>query len=290
MKNSLSRIRSKYILRAIYGLIPKIRTLSICKYNKEIQKKLNIRLIDYKKNSNTYELDISATVPDYANHQSQLPDIVDLEIFQNNRFKKIDIIQFINDYKNQDVRIRFKYYKKFKFPLKNARINCFRIDVHTQLFKIPLYSKLIPNKIHLRILGQYREYLIYNSYNDIELNIMHIESLVKDKITLCFKKCFNKSFISQLSLYVDRVIFKNTLVGARVPDLHLNNIEVAKNLMFDKFKFKRMQIKNVNDTGYDSIDSFMKDNSTKVETESIRYNYENVRVNITKWFNSLDPL
>ena len=61
VKNNLININSKHILQKIFNNLIKLKTLEIIKYNKKIQKKLNMNINDYKEYSELYspvEIDI----------------------------------------------------------------------------------------------------------------------------------------------------------------------------------------------------------------------------------------
>ena len=47
-------IKSNYILKKILNLIPKNKLLNILKYNKNLQKRLNLSINDYKDSSHLY--------------------------------------------------------------------------------------------------------------------------------------------------------------------------------------------------------------------------------------------
>ena len=54
LKVILKKIKSQYVLKKIFNNIQKNKFLDIIKYNKKIQKKLNLGLIDYKNNSELF--------------------------------------------------------------------------------------------------------------------------------------------------------------------------------------------------------------------------------------------
>ena len=49
-KMKAGNIKSKYILKKIFDILPEIKMLNIIRYNKNIQKLLNISIEDYEKN------------------------------------------------------------------------------------------------------------------------------------------------------------------------------------------------------------------------------------------------
>ena len=48
-ENITNKVKSKYILKLIFDHLQKCKLLSIIKYNKNIQNRIDISLIDYKK-------------------------------------------------------------------------------------------------------------------------------------------------------------------------------------------------------------------------------------------------
>ena len=69
-KDILNKIRSSYILKRIFENINQKNRLELIKYNKKFQKRLTIKLKDYKKYSETYtpiEIEIIHTPGIYGN-------------------------------------------------------------------------------------------------------------------------------------------------------------------------------------------------------------------------------
>ncbi len=69
-KDILNKIRSSYILKRIFENINQKNRLELIKYNKKFQKRLTIKLKDYKKYSETYapiEIEIIPTPGIYGN-------------------------------------------------------------------------------------------------------------------------------------------------------------------------------------------------------------------------------
>ena len=56
--DSISNIKSKYILKLIFGLLQKNKLLRIIRYNKKLQKILNIDINNYKKECFKIEIEI----------------------------------------------------------------------------------------------------------------------------------------------------------------------------------------------------------------------------------------
>ena len=69
MKNYLENIKSKYILKQIFDILPKKKALKIIKENKTLQNKLEINLNDYMKYSeifNPIEIEIIPIAKSYS--------------------------------------------------------------------------------------------------------------------------------------------------------------------------------------------------------------------------------
>ena len=52
--NDFDNLKSNFILRKIFDIIKEIKSLSIMRYNKKLQKRLNISIDNYKKYSQLY--------------------------------------------------------------------------------------------------------------------------------------------------------------------------------------------------------------------------------------------
>ena len=69
LNNNLNNVKSVYILREIFDIIPKNERLGIIKYNKKLQKKLNLSVNDYKEYSSLYssiEIEIKTANNEYG--------------------------------------------------------------------------------------------------------------------------------------------------------------------------------------------------------------------------------
>ena len=68
-KNNLNNVKSVYILRKIFDIIPKNKNLEIIRYNKKLQKKLDLSINDYKEYPELYtsiELEIKPVYCEYG--------------------------------------------------------------------------------------------------------------------------------------------------------------------------------------------------------------------------------
>ena len=101
----LEKIRCKYILQNVFSFIEKKTGLQIVKYNKDLQKKLNIRLSSYKKLSETFIIYDSKTKgKEYNSKNKQLVFEGDFIHGKRNGIgkeynKKLNVI-FEGEYKN----------------------------------------------------------------------------------------------------------------------------------------------------------------------------------------------
>ena len=63
IRSNLININNKYIFQKIFDNITKLKTLKIIKYNKKIQKRLNININDYKEYLEIYSPIVIAIKP-----------------------------------------------------------------------------------------------------------------------------------------------------------------------------------------------------------------------------------
>ena len=92
----INKIKSKYIMKQIFGFIKKYRLLKIIEYNKNIQNKLNIEYNDYKKFK---DVEIEMILTKYIIYNSDNKYF----LFNNSEEKKENYNIYINEkieYKN----------------------------------------------------------------------------------------------------------------------------------------------------------------------------------------------
>ena len=116
----LENIKSKYILKIIFVNLQRKKILQISKYNKKIQKRLNISIKDYKE-YNEIEIEIIPTTKGFGEfiHILDKNDKPYYHIYFNDekkeinrtKFNKLDKIQKIKITINAKVKSFYKYLK-----------------------------------------------------------------------------------------------------------------------------------------------------------------------------------
>ena len=124
-KVDLKDLKSIFILKKVLSYMKKNKSLTIIKYNKTLQKKLNLNINDYKECYKEYlQIEIELTLDDNGNNKDNnfinIPE-KDKEYFHI-YFKKENIIKIIIDYQIKSFcglfsrceHINSIFFKKFK--------------------------------------------------------------------------------------------------------------------------------------------------------------------------------
>ena len=120
--NQLKKVKSDYFIQKFFGYMPKRKSLETVRYNKSIQKRINININHYKAYSEEYssiELDIIPMEGEYGNF-----------IIINEEDKKFIHIYF-NDNKNKEIENTYLY--------KNVNVSKISIIID---YQIKSFSKL----------------------------------------------------------------------------------------------------------------------------------------------------
>jgi len=108
-KNKLKKLKSDYFIQKFFNIIPKKISLEIIKYNKNIQKSLNININNYKKYSEIYSSKEMEVIP-----------------------KKIKYGKFIHIYEEDDE----KYYHIYFNNNKEKEVKRTYLDKNDKVSKI----------------------------------------------------------------------------------------------------------------------------------------------------------
>ena len=90
---SLNKVRSKYILAQIFDNLQQEKKIEIVRYNKNLRKKLKIRITDYKKAFSKIEIDIIPKENEFGRF-----------IHIPNTTNKSNYIIYFNDNKKEDIK------------------------------------------------------------------------------------------------------------------------------------------------------------------------------------------
>ena len=133
-----TNIKSIYILQKFFENLPQKKSLEICKYNKNIQQRLNLRINDYKKFCESY----SSIIIDI------IPVTYDYGVFIN--FNEEDEKYYHIYFNNSKEEIKRKYIKKHeKVNNINIKIN-YQVESFYKLFYDCKCIKSIYFKKYLR--------------------------------------------------------------------------------------------------------------------------------------------
>ena len=113
-KNKLQKIRSDYFLQKFFGIVPQKISLEIIKYNKNIQKRLNININKYKEYSELYS-SIEIEIIPIKNNYGKIINIKEENkkyfhiYFNDNKQKEIEKIYFFKNDKVSKINIIIDY-------------------------------------------------------------------------------------------------------------------------------------------------------------------------------------
>ena len=144
-KNKYEQLKSNYILRLLFHILDKKKILNIVKYNKNMKKRINININDYKEYSEQYssiEIEIKPIINKYGNFVNiKKEEEIYYHIYFNNNEKEIKrnyinegeqikMIKIIIDYQVKSfeelfcncICIESIYFKKFhRININNMR-------------------------------------------------------------------------------------------------------------------------------------------------------------------------
>ena len=179
---SIAHIKSIYILKRIFNLLPKRKLLQISKYSKNIQEKLNLNFDDYK-------------------------DFCEIEIEIKPKLNQFD--KFINIIDNKDKSYYHIYFNNNKeeikrtFIIKNERVSNikviidYQVDSFYQLFYDCKYIESINfkkfNRTNIKDMG-------YMFYNCSSLEILNLSNFNTNKVTSMSHMFFECTSLKTINL------------------------------------------------------------------------------------------
>ena len=112
-KNIYKNLKSDYFLQKVFNNLKKKRTLEIVKYNKNIQKRINLNFNDYKEYSEKYSL-IEIEIKPVNNEYGKFINIKDEDkmyyhIYFNNSKEEIKRIFINNDDEIKKIKVIIDY-------------------------------------------------------------------------------------------------------------------------------------------------------------------------------------
>ena len=113
-KEKLEKINSKYILKIVFNNLEKKKLYDILKYNKNIRKRINISISDYKEYSEKYssiEIKIKPSNNKYGKFINEKEEIY-YHIYFNNNEKEIKREYINKDEEFKIIRIKINYQVK----------------------------------------------------------------------------------------------------------------------------------------------------------------------------------
>jgi len=188
--NQLKKIRSNFILKIFFGYINKRNSLEIIKYNKNIQKRINININHYKEYSEKYS-SIEIEIILMENKFGQFINIKEED--------KVYYHIYFNDNKKEEI--------KYTFLNKNEKVSKINIiiDYHiTSLSYLFYYCKCIES---INFKKFYRNnitdmsFMFYGCSSLKELNLNNFNANNVTNISSMFKECSDELKIKIKSKY-----------------------------------------------------------------------------------------
>ena len=238
--NLIKNIHSKYLLKQIFFKLQPKKLFEFIKYNKNIQKKLDIGINDYK-TFNKIELEIIPLCKeDIINYFIKIP-------FDKKSYFHI----YFNDEKNE---IKRNYFTKDDNNIKKIKII---IDEEIKSFKELFYQCICINKINFIKFNRNdiidMSFMFYGCSSLKELNLYYFSTINVNNMSYMFDGC---SSLKELNLnkFDTRNVIDMSFMFAKcslLKELNLNNFNTSNvtnmRFMFSKCSLlKELNLKNFN--------------------------------------------
>jgi len=189
-KNYINKVKSKYIVQQIFNNLSKIKLLEIIRYNKQLQNKLDIRIIDYIRNFSKIIIEI---IPE-DNHYGNFINIKD----KNDSFFHI----YFNDNKEEVMKTYINADDKVS---KIKIIIDYGIKSLNKLFRNCICIKIINfikfNISHINNMS----YMFYGCSSLKELNLSHFSSKNVQGMIDMFGECSSLQYLNLSNLNTNKV-------------------------------------------------------------------------------------
>ena len=110
LKQGFENLKSNFIFKKIFNIMRKNRTLEIVKYNKILQKRLNLSIRDYKAYYSSIEIELKLADNQYGKFINISHEYKDYyHIYFNNSTEEEDKINIDEDDNVQSIKIKIDY-------------------------------------------------------------------------------------------------------------------------------------------------------------------------------------
>ena len=242
-------LKSKFILQKIFGNMKKPKSLEFMKYNKKIQKRLDLDFKFYKY---------------YSQHFSSIE--IELKIIDDSYGKFINITDIEKNsyhiyFNNSNEEIKRNYLKE------NEKVKCIKIIINYQVLSFKeLFADCkcissISSKKFYRINITDMSYMCFNCSSLKELNLSNIKTDVKDMSYMCYYcsslKKINFSNFNSNNVRDMRSIFSecSSLTELNLTSFNTKNVTDMRNMFYECSSLKELNLSNFNtnnvtDIGY----------------------------------------
>ena len=266
IRSNLININNKYIFQKIFDNITKLKTLKIIKYNKKIQKRLNINIKDYKEYPELYspiEIEIKPADSEYDTFIN-IPKEDELyyhiyfnnnkEEIKRNKIEKKDNVKIIkiiidNQVKSFSGLFEYCYIKYINFK-KFYRNNIFDMSyMFTRCYSLKEINLSNFNTNNVTNM----EYLFFGCYSLKELNLSNFNTNNVTDMNHMFYGCYSLKKINLSNFNTNNVIGMNhmffgcsSLKELNLYNFNTNNVTNMHGMFFGCSSLKELNLSNFN--------------------------------------------
>ena len=248
-KNIINNLKSDYFLGKVFNILKKKKSLSIIKYNKNLKKRINIKIKDYRDYSEIYssiEIELKPANNKYGkfiNFDYEANNEKYFHIYFNNNKEeikrkyineggKIRIIKIMVDYQIKSFKNLFKY------------CNCIE-----SIYFPKFYRNNINNM----------SYMFYECSSLKELNLNNFKTNNVTDMSFMFSGCSSLNELNLNNFNTDNVTNMSSMFDgcSSLKELNINNFKISndtiKNCMFygcsslKELNFYNFNINNINE-------------------------------------------
>ena len=247
----MENVRSNYILKPIFENIPKIKLLKIIIYNKNLQKKAEIQINDYKNYYEKIEIEI---IPKYLDYNYNIYSFINISN-ENRQYYHI----YINDDKNEinnkiffedenitkikiiidsEIKSFEKLFYRRSFIKKITFIEFFRNDINSMKDMFSSCESLIEINFNNFKTNNVTDmsWMFYNCKSLKKLNLNNFNTQNVINMRGMFYNCISLEELNITNFDINNVKYMGSM---------FYNCTLLKELNLENFNFNTLEIKNI---------------------------------------------